>query len=150
MVKSGDIGSELPNKIVIDKAMSSPSIILQSDQLTVSGTGLALARTSVEQDSAYWEWRIESAETTTDEDSFGLVKFGVCTRKNSEFYQALAAHEESGECELIQVQKQMCCAVLWTNVCMFFTPLLTLPRFLLVSIFLSAFFSATYVPYLSR
>ncbi len=82
--------------IKVDPTMSSPSIQIHSDGITVSGNGLALAGTSVEQDSVYWEWRVgegavESSRISADDDNEllvnGTVKFGVCTKKSPEFYQ---------------------------------------------------------------
>jgi len=86
----GDVSESLSESIKMDPSMSSPSIKIHANGISVSGTGLALAGTSVEQDSAYWEWEIEDADDG-DNKLFvgGLVKFGVSTRKNSEFYQSL-------------------------------------------------------------
>ena len=86
----GDVSESLSESIKMDPSMSSPSIKIHANGISVSGTGLALAGTSVEQDSAYWEWKIEDADDS-DNKVFvgGLVKFGVSTRKNSEFYQSL-------------------------------------------------------------
>eukprot|EP00591_Stephanopyxis_turris_P004330 CAMPEP_0195520586 /NCGR_PEP_ID=MMETSP0794_2-20130614/17223_1 /TAXON_ID=515487 /ORGANISM="Stephanopyxis turris, Strain CCMP 815" /LENGTH=188 /DNA_ID=CAMNT_0040649973 /DNA_START=235 /DNA_END=801 /DNA_ORIENTATION=- len=93
--------------------MSAPTVNV--DVCTVSGTGLALAGVSVEQDSAYWEWHIEipskqekingdemggddSYDDFDDEDDeFEAVKFGVCTKKSQAFYKAMAANEEGDD-----------------------------------------------------
>jgi hypothetical protein len=38
--------------------MRAPGIACETP-LTISGTGLALAAVSIEQDAAYWEWHVE-------------------------------------------------------------------------------------------
>jgi len=78
--------------IKLSNEMSSPSINIVGN-VTVKGNGLALADTSVEQDSAYWEWFIEDLNSSGK----GLVKFGVCTKKNAEFYKALEENQSHDE-----------------------------------------------------
>ena len=92
-VGSGDKLSLLPS-ITISSQLSSPHIQISSDDsLQVSGVGLALASVSIEQDAAYWEWHIESTPSDADadaEDDVGpSLKFGVSTKKNQAFYEAL-------------------------------------------------------------
>jgi hypothetical protein len=91
--------------IKVDPKMSSPSIQIHADGITVSGSGLALAGTSVEQDSAYWEWKIghanaETSGISTDDGSrlmVGcIVKFGVSTKKSPEFYEEHKALQKEG------------------------------------------------------
>lgn len=112
--------------IRVDSTMSSPTIEIHSDGITVSGTGLALAGTSVEQDSAYWEWRVGEATVERSRKSAddgnrvlvnGTVKFGVCTKKSPEFYQehkfltkeGNAAEEEGLVTVLMRDIPKLCC-----------------------------------------
>jgi len=74
----------------ISRAMSAPTIELDSP-CVVSGSGLALAGVSIEQDAAYWEWHVEQVP----EKSSSEVMFGVATRKSAAFYKSL--DEESGD-----------------------------------------------------
>ena len=78
---------------------------------TVSGSGLALACISIEQDSAYWEWHIQADDdlkigvSNGDNESFFeqreelnqiSLKFGLATSKSRKFYRILAANDEGG------------------------------------------------------
>jgi hypothetical protein len=77
--------------------------------LQVSGSGLALARIPIEQDSAYWEWHVylpglprppsdddlEDVQMNGDEDPYA-IKFGVATRKDRNFYRLLENVEDEG------------------------------------------------------
>jgi len=56
----------------------------------MSGYGLALAGVTLEQDAAYWEIHVEEGPT----DKAIEVMFGVATKKDRKFYNAL---EEQGE-----------------------------------------------------
>ena len=56
----------------------------------VSGSGLALAGVSIEQDAAYWEWHMQVPDGLTTD-----VMFGVTTRKNAAFYKSL--DEQGGD-----------------------------------------------------
>lgn len=58
----------------------------------LSGMGLALIGTTVEQDAAYWECHIEVPDS--DEGTAYEVMFGVATKKDRKFYDALAEQEE--------------------------------------------------------
>ena len=92
------------SSLAISMKMSAPTVELAG--LKVSGLGLALAGVSIEQDAAYWEWHIESAdgseanndpEEDEDEDESLALKFGVATKKNSNFYRALDDPSDGGE-----------------------------------------------------
>lgn len=68
--------------------MSAPTIqtsIDSSDEL--NGHGLALADVNVEQDRAYWEWRVKMNGETA---STSYPMFGVSNKRNPKFYQILA------------------------------------------------------------
>jgi uncharacterized membrane protein len=56
----------------------------------ISGHGLALASVAIEQDAAYWEAHIE---ILTEGSSFEIM-FGVATKKDRKFYNALEEQEE--------------------------------------------------------
>mmetsp|Transcript_5637 Transcript_5637/g.8011 ORF Transcript_5637/g.8011 Transcript_5637/m.8011 type:complete len:204 (-) Transcript_5637:45-656(-) len=73
----------------ISRKMSAPSITVD-DENKLSGTGLALAGVTIEQDAAYWEWHI----SLTDGVDSSEVLFGVATPKDAAFYKALDAQEE--------------------------------------------------------
>lgn len=79
---------------------------------TVSGSGLALACISIEQDSAYWEWHIQADDdlkigvSNGDNESFFeqreelnqiSLKFGLATSKSRKFYRILAANDEGDD-----------------------------------------------------
>jgi len=71
--------------------MSSPTI--KVDGPSVTGKGLALVGTAIEQDAAYWEWHI-SAKKHVDN-----IMFGVTGKKDRKFYSELegnAKNEEEG------------------------------------------------------
>lgn len=93
--------------------MSAPTIQIQGSKL--SGSGLSLARISVEQDAAYWEWHVSvpGCPSRTDDEGEGddgfqdvqvngsdgddhlAVKFGVATRKDKTFYKSLEEDADS-------------------------------------------------------
>lgn len=66
----------------------------------LSGMGLALIGTTVEQDAAYWECHIE----VPDPEAAYEVMFGVATKKDRKFYDALAEQEE-GACLCIRCHR---------------------------------------------
>ena len=68
----------------ISRSMSAPTIVTREANV-VSGTGLALAGVSIEQDAAYWEWHIRLGVKDTLEN----ILFGVATKKDASFYQGL-------------------------------------------------------------
>lgn len=81
-------GDSIPQVHSIDMEMSAPSIetsIDSSDE--VKGHGLALVDVTVEQDRAYWEWRIKMSEDTA---STSYPMFGVSNKRNAKFYEILA------------------------------------------------------------
>jgi hypothetical protein len=64
----------------------------------VSGSGLALAGVSIEQDAAYWEWHMQVPEGSTNE-----VMFGIATRKNAAFYKSLDEQDGDGACVCVSM-----------------------------------------------
>ncbi|KAL7537253.1 hypothetical protein ACHAXR_010985 [Thalassiosira sp. AJA248-18] len=84
-------GESMPQVHSIDIAMSAPSIKIANDlNNEVTGFGLALADVPVEQDRAFWEWRVKIEK---NEGGCPLLMFGVSNKRNSKFYEILA---ESG------------------------------------------------------
>ena len=84
----GLIGDSMPQIHSIDTDMSAPTIqtsIDSSDE--VKGHGLALADVTVEQDRAYWEWRVVIGNDTA---STSYPMFGVSNKRNAKFYQILS------------------------------------------------------------
>lgn len=75
----------------INIRMSSPAIKVE-DILCVTGSGLALVGTALEQDAAYWEFHI-SLPPTKNVDT---VLFGVSGQKNRKFYEEVK-HDEQEE-----------------------------------------------------
>jgi len=93
--------------IVISNRMSSRSIQTSEGGLKLHGRGLALVGVSIEQDAAYWEWHVETTDGNDDEDddgddfdAFSSLKFGVATKKNSKFYQALESNQDGEDTNL--------------------------------------------------
>mmetsp|Transcript_30840 Transcript_30840/g.66088 ORF Transcript_30840/g.66088 Transcript_30840/m.66088 type:complete len:217 (+) Transcript_30840:174-824(+) len=71
----------------IDPEMSAPSIEITNDSSSqISGHGLALVDTTVEQDQAYWEWKVHVRGETGSK----VPMFGVSNKRNSKFYEILA------------------------------------------------------------
>ena len=71
----------------IDVAMSAPSIKTSNELGSeVSGHGLALIETAVEQERAYWEWSVKMSGET----SATPPMIGVSNKRNSKFYEILA------------------------------------------------------------
>ena len=68
----------------ISRSMSAPTIVTREANV-VSGSGLALAGVSIEQDAAYWEWHI----CLGTKDTLDNILFGVTTKKDGAFYQGL-------------------------------------------------------------
>jgi hypothetical protein len=90
-------------QFIISRKMSSPSVTVSG--LTVKGEGLALIDVSIEQDAAYWEWHVtaDHGKVSSDDDNYNdedlfnndsALKFGVATKKNREFYNAIANMSE--------------------------------------------------------
>jgi hypothetical protein len=64
----------------------------------VSGHGLALATVVIEQDAAYWEIHVEIVPASEGEGSkLNGVMFGVATKKDRKFYQALEEAADEGK-----------------------------------------------------
>lgn len=81
-------GESMPQLHSINPEMSAPTIqtsIDSSDE--VKGHGLALVDVTVEQDRAYWEWRIR---IDSDTASTSYPMFGVSNKRNAKFYQILS------------------------------------------------------------
>eukprot|EP00559_Dactyliosolen_fragilissimus_P000666 CAMPEP_0184864924 /NCGR_PEP_ID=MMETSP0580-20130426/16359_1 /TAXON_ID=1118495 /ORGANISM="Dactyliosolen fragilissimus" /LENGTH=214 /DNA_ID=CAMNT_0027363879 /DNA_START=116 /DNA_END=760 /DNA_ORIENTATION=+ len=100
---------ERSKNLAISQRMSSPSIQTTDGGLEkIVGNGLALVGVSIEQDAAYWEWHIETegggdgkekkvdddVDDADDDDESLALKFGVATKKNSLFYDALELNED--------------------------------------------------------
>eukprot|EP00579_Thalassiosira_antarctica_P006083 CAMPEP_0201888534 /NCGR_PEP_ID=MMETSP0902-20130614/27864_1 /ASSEMBLY_ACC=CAM_ASM_000551 /TAXON_ID=420261 /ORGANISM="Thalassiosira antarctica, Strain CCMP982" /LENGTH=195 /DNA_ID=CAMNT_0048418815 /DNA_START=78 /DNA_END=665 /DNA_ORIENTATION=+ len=78
----------MPQVHSIDIAMSAPSITIANDlKNEVTGSGLALADVAVEQDRAYWEWRVKIGNPSDDSTT---LMFGVSNKRNAKFYEVLA------------------------------------------------------------
>jgi hypothetical protein len=83
--------------------MSAPTVNING--LTVTGHGLALVNVSIEQDASYWEWHITADVSNTGNrngdgpslDGHSTLKFGVATRKNREFFEALGDMQENDD-----------------------------------------------------
>jgi hypothetical protein len=92
-----------PFSFSISHQMSAPTV--QINGLTVTGHGLALVNVSIEQDASYWEWHINADdwnEDNRDGDNFSLdgnsmLKFGVATRKNRDFFEALGDMQDNDD-----------------------------------------------------
>ncbi|KAL3786390.1 hypothetical protein HJC23_002947 [Cyclotella cryptica] len=109
MTRNSAAGVPLPTH-GMSRAMSAPTIQIQG--FKVSGSGLALARIPIEQDSAYWEWHVHlpglprpppdedddlrDVQMNGDGDPYA-IKFGVATRKDGNFYKLLDNVEEEGD-----------------------------------------------------
>lgn len=98
-------------KFVVDEN-DTDSTTVRNSFSTVSGSGLALACISIEQDSAYWEWHVETngdlEDKSPDDDAENFfenkdtenktsLKFGVATSKNRKFYRILAANDDGDD-----------------------------------------------------
>eukprot|EP00557_Chaetoceros_sp_GSL56_P008270 CAMPEP_0176501096 /NCGR_PEP_ID=MMETSP0200_2-20121128/13965_1 /TAXON_ID=947934 /ORGANISM="Chaetoceros sp., Strain GSL56" /LENGTH=159 /DNA_ID=CAMNT_0017899933 /DNA_START=172 /DNA_END=648 /DNA_ORIENTATION=- len=77
--------------------MSAPTVKING--LTVTGHGLALVNVSIEQDASYWEWHIATDDNVAldDDDGHSILKFGVATRKNRDFFEALGDMEDNDD-----------------------------------------------------
>jgi hypothetical protein len=69
----------------------------------VSGMGLSLVGTTIEQDAAYWEVHIDVPDD--DKGTAYEVMFGVATKKDRKFYNALAELEEGRWCGVCALPK---------------------------------------------
>jgi len=90
IINENSIGGEVsvPQVHSIDSLMSAPSISITGDlNNEVRGYGLALADVPVEQDRAYWEWRVK---VIGKKSSSVDCMFGVSNKRNSKFYEILA------------------------------------------------------------
>ena len=74
----------------INVRMSSPGIKVE-DNLCATGSGLALIGTALEQDAAYWEFRI----SLPIKKHVDTILFGVSSKKDIKFYEDLEANEQS-------------------------------------------------------
>lgn len=112
--QAGGSDGEKSRSLTVSRSMSAPTVKLEGRD-KVSGSGLALAGVTVEQDAAYWEWHIELSQDAKEqlarqqggESSDGeegldggggdAVKFGLATKKDAKFYRALEANEEGDD-----------------------------------------------------
>ena len=70
--------------------MSAPTVKIAEEGTVLTGHGLALVATALEQDAAYWEWHISlPARKHVD-----TILFGVTGKKDRQFYQEQKDHEE--------------------------------------------------------
>ena len=67
----------------MNRAMSAPTLSFETDD-QVKGRGLALVDCPVEQDRAYWEWRVDQ---TASQGS--MFMFGVSNKRNQTFFTIL-------------------------------------------------------------
>jgi hypothetical protein len=67
----------------------------------LSGMGLSLVGTTIEQDAAYWEVHIDVPDD--DKGTAYEVMFGVATKKDRKFFNALAELEEGRWCGVVPV-----------------------------------------------
>jgi uncharacterized protein YmfQ (DUF2313 family) len=68
--------------LVVSAKMSAPTVkIVEDTQL--SGHGMALVATALEQDAAYWEWHV----TLPARKHVDTILFGVTTKKDRQFYK---------------------------------------------------------------
>jgi len=74
----------------ISLAMSAPTIEIEDD-VKISGNGLALAGVNIEQDSAYWEWHIDTIGGCGKAED---TKFGIATKKDQKFYRNLEEQDD--------------------------------------------------------
>ncbi len=90
IINEQSVGEDsVPQVHSIDASMSAPSITISGDlNNEVRGYGLALADVPVEQDRAYWEWRVKVVGKKSS-DSVDCM-FGVSNKRNSKFYEILA------------------------------------------------------------
>mmetsp|Transcript_12404 Transcript_12404/g.23247 ORF Transcript_12404/g.23247 Transcript_12404/m.23247 type:complete len:104 (+) Transcript_12404:67-378(+) len=75
-----------PFSFSVSRQMSAPTVKING--LTVTGHGIALVNVSIEQDASYWEWHIATDDNVAldDDDGHSILKFGVATRKNRDFF----------------------------------------------------------------
>mmetsp|Transcript_12406 Transcript_12406/g.23250 ORF Transcript_12406/g.23250 Transcript_12406/m.23250 type:complete len:211 (+) Transcript_12406:67-699(+) len=86
-----------PFSFSVSRQMSAPTVKING--LTVTGHGIALVNVSIEQDASYWEWHIATDDNVAldDDDGHSILKFGVATRKNREFFEALGDMEDNDD-----------------------------------------------------
>ena len=81
------LGDSVPQVHSIDVAMSAPTITVSNDlKNEIIGYGLALADVPVEQDRAYWEWRVQMSNSSGDCSN---IMFGVSNKRNQKFFEIL-------------------------------------------------------------
>lgn len=79
--------------LTISAKMSAPTVRI--DKSTISGVGLALVGTALEQDAAYWEWHIK----LPPREHVDTILFGVTQKKDRKFYRELEGKIQSEEGE---------------------------------------------------
>mmetsp|Transcript_12405 Transcript_12405/g.23249 ORF Transcript_12405/g.23249 Transcript_12405/m.23249 type:complete len:211 (+) Transcript_12405:67-699(+) len=86
-----------PFSFSVSRQMSAPTVKING--LTVTGHGIALVNVSIEQDASYWEWHIATDDNVAldDDDGHSILKFGVATRKNRDFFEALGDMEDNDD-----------------------------------------------------
>ena len=87
--------------LFVSRRMSAPTVSISDDG--ISGYGLAvIGPTSIEQDSAYWEWQIE-LPVKKDLDT---IMFGVSGKKDRKFYTELEDKEHNSEAWMRSIECQ--------------------------------------------
>eukprot|EP00568_Trieres_chinensis_P007448 CAMPEP_0183291780 /NCGR_PEP_ID=MMETSP0160_2-20130417/1074_1 /TAXON_ID=2839 ORGANISM="Odontella Sinensis, Strain Grunow 1884" /NCGR_SAMPLE_ID=MMETSP0160_2 /ASSEMBLY_ACC=CAM_ASM_000250 /LENGTH=200 /DNA_ID=CAMNT_0025452625 /DNA_START=138 /DNA_END=740 /DNA_ORIENTATION=+ len=102
--KGSGKGKDGAKNLTISRKMSAPKVN-HTDGTKVSGAGLALVGVPIEQDAAYWEWHIQQTggagsgpdAPRIEDDESNAPKFGVATKKDGNFYKALASHAADGD-----------------------------------------------------
>jgi hypothetical protein len=79
--------------LVISPKMSAPTVKIMEGNVALTGHGLALVATALEQDAAYWEWHVSlPARKHVD-----TILFGVTSQKDQQFYREQQGKKEPEE-----------------------------------------------------
>jgi hypothetical protein len=79
--------------LVVSAEMSAPTVKIMEGNVVLTGHGLALVATALEQDAAYWEWHISlPARKHVD-----TILFGVTNKKDQQFYRDQQGKKELEE-----------------------------------------------------
>ena len=89
-VKESELVEQDTTQQSINTLMSSPHINVEGN-LCVTGSGLALVGTALEQDAAYWEFHI----SLPARKHIDTILFGVSAKKDRKFYEG--ANEKNVE-----------------------------------------------------
>ncbi|VEU44160.1 unnamed protein product [Pseudo-nitzschia multistriata] len=83
-IKESELVERETPQQTINVAMSNPSIQV-TNHLCVTGSGLALIGTALEQDAAYWEYHV----TLPARKHVDTILFGVSSKKDRKFYKEI-------------------------------------------------------------